>query len=192
MKIKLALDLDGVLFDFVKAICEHFERPNPYDNGFTGYWIEESQDFKGISRNRVFAVCKDNPGFWETLDKTPEADHIVATVFGLFSPENVCACTSPTIPPEPAIKGKRLSLRRHYKDTGLEARMIPTAYKYFLASPGTILVDDSDDNVQAFEAHGGLTILVPRPWNKRRGETFNFEAELNEKIQQAIKNGYEM
>lgn len=192
MKIKLALDLDGVLFDFVKAICKHFGRPNPFENGFTGWTLEESPEFDGISRSEMFHACK-NVAFWENLEKMPEADSLLNTILEFFQVENMCICTAPTEPPEPAIEGKRNSLRKYYRRHGLHQRVIATGLKYFLASPGTILVDDGDHNVEAFEEHGGLTILIPRPWNKRRHDkNFDFRKELLEKIEQAKASGYTM
>ena len=40
-----------------------------------------------------------------------------------------------------------------------------TIRKHFCARPDALLIDDSDHNVEAFLAHGGQAILVPRPWN---------------------------
>jgi hypothetical protein len=43
--------------------------------------------------------------------------------------------------------------------------------KALLAGPGRILIDDSDDNIEAFRDAGGEAITFPQPWNKLHAMT---------------------
>ena len=41
--------------------------------------------------------------------------------------------------------------------------------KDFCAMENSLLIDDSDENVNKFERAGGQAILMPRPWNSAHG-----------------------
>ena len=41
--------------------------------------------------------------------------------------------------------------------------------KHLCANPETLLIDDSDKNVDSFRKCGGQAVLVPRPWNSLHG-----------------------
>ncbi len=42
---------------------------------------------------------------------------------------------------------------------------VMTARKHLLAKPGTILIDDYEANVMAFQKDGGKAVLFPQIWN---------------------------
>jgi len=177
--------MDGILADFVDGICKTFDRPNPYDNGHTGWSIEDAPEFEGISRSKMFSVTRD-PAWWEALPKMPEADEIVDIVTDLFPADSICVCTAPTIPVAPSVEGKINWLKAHYPGTELYKKIIPTNQKFFLASPWTILLDDGEKNTVPFVEEGGHVVLYPRPWNRCRHEQgFDLRAELKEAIERA-------
>lgn len=45
-------------------------------------------------------------------------------------------------------------------------RLVLTSQKHLLAAPGTVLIDDHEDNVEGFIKNGGIGILFPAHWNR--------------------------
>ena len=183
--VKLIVDMDGVFANFVQSVCETHNLPSPYDNGYEGWKMEDSPEFQHMSRNQIFKPCKTSE-WWENVPKTQEADSILETCLGLVDVENMVVCTAATWPMGPCLDGKIAWWKKHYPHTGLHEKVIATPHKHFLASPRSVLLDDADHNVEPFEAHGGLAVLYPRPWNKRRGlKEFDLLRELTIKVRLA-------
>jgi hypothetical protein len=47
--------------------------------------------------------------------------------------------------------------------------------KASVAGPGKILIDDKNENIDEWEAAGGIGILYPRPWNRLAGNPLPLE-----------------
>jgi 5'(3')-deoxyribonucleotidase len=155
------LDMDGVLTDFVGAACRAHGKSNPYDDAAAqGVWAMET--LWGMSGKEFWAPCN-GEGFWDRLEKTPEADDIVKLITDTFGVENVALLTAPSMSGF-CIPEKRLWIRRNYPQ--LEGGMIFTAAKKFLAGPDRLLIDDRDKNIEDFRLFGGKAVTVPRPWNR--------------------------
>lgn len=45
-------------------------------------------------------------------------------------------------------------------------RTVLTGYKFLLAGPGRILVDDAPHNILGWRSHGGLGVVLDHPYNK--------------------------
>lgn len=179
--------MDGVLADFIGALSIAQCKPNPYTDpairgAALGCW--DTDKLWGISVKEFWAPSNTYE-FWDTINKTPEADDIVDLVYRLVGEENVAMLTAPSTF-EGCIPAKRAWIRRHYGD--LSKRMIFTLSKEFLATPTNILIDDRDKNVDDYYRAGGPAILVPRLWNRLHalaniGMTLDFvEEKLNEAI----------
>lgn len=158
--MKIFLDMDGVLADFVGAACRVHNR-TCYDKR------EHMGEFSlekcwGISAAEFWAPT-DSFDFWMNLDKTAEADMIVETAVDIVGWENVAILTIPSDLPE-CINAKKEWIKFYYPR--LAKQMIFAYDKGFIADPGKLLVDDRDRNVEDWKAVGGDAILVPRPWNK--------------------------
>jgi 5'(3')-deoxyribonucleotidase len=155
------LDLDGVLVDFVRGALAHFDRPDfLYRDVRWGIEkqlrIEPELFWSGLG----FA-------FWANLPWGPEGKHLLALVEEIFG-ENVVLLTSPCDTPG-AVEGKAAWIKREMP--AYKRRFFIGPPKHLVAGPGKVLLDDHEDNVEAFAANGGHTVLAPRPWNRRRGET---------------------
>jgi hypothetical protein len=61
-------------------------------------------------------------------------------------------------------EGKMDWLRQHMPS--MVDKVIFTEHKHLLAAPGRVLYDDRDENIDAWEAAGGIGRLVPRLWNR--------------------------
>ena len=179
---KCFLDMDGVIADFMSSLCAAHGKPSPYvDPVNKGKF--DTEKLWGISDTEFWApVAKNSLEFWETIQKTPEADEIVKLAVLEFGIENVAILTAPSKDPG-SVPGKRYWIERHYP--AFRKRMIFTtaSAKCFVAGPRKVLIDDKDSNVDEFDEHGGTGILVPRPWNAEH----MLERDLVEVIKDQIK-----
>jgi hypothetical protein len=105
---------------------------------------------------------------WATVPKTPLCDWLVEASCRAVGSENVFILSRPT--PFGDCHGGKADWVRGQLGSAWVDRMILTKYKAKLAKSGRLLVDDSDDNIDAFRAGGGSVITCPRPWNCFRGE----------------------
>lgn len=160
MTRQILLDADGVLFDFIGGANKvHEFNPGSVPSNIGHYWPE---DYWGKSKD-AFWFPLNNVEFWATLDKTPEADQIVALAIREVGEANVAICTKPSDHPS-SILGKMESIKKNYPM--FSERTIFASAKEFLAGPNRILIDDGDKNILAFNKAGGQGVLVPRMWNK--------------------------
>ena len=158
--MRVFLDMDGVLADFVGGVHRVHGRPNCYDNpsNLGRFDIEACW---GVSAEEFWEPT-DTFEFWNGLDKMPDADAFVDFVCGEFLTSNVAVLTAPSKACA-CFTGKRAWIERYYPQ--FKRRIIYGTAKDFLAGPNRILIDDRDRNVEEFAEHGGIGILVPRPWN---------------------------
>lgn len=171
--MKALLDLDGVLVDFVGGMCASHNRPDPFENGHTDYYLEHAWDMS-LSE---FWKPSENAEWWEDLPKTPEADYIVQLVEDYVGFDNVCILTSPIDHPQ-SLAGKVQWIIKNYPD--YRRKFLIGPQKQFCAHPNAVLIDDHESNIHAFVTEGGHGILVPRPWNSERGNDVldSLEAQL--------------
>ena len=158
--IKVFLDMDGVIADFLSGVSKAHNRPLPYDRPEAmGVW--DTEVLWGITAKEFWAPV-DNLSFWKGLDKTKEADALVDLLSFHYGEKNICILTAPSKSPW-CVPGKRWWIEKHFPQ--FKDRMIFASAKEFLAGPNKILVDDRTQNLKHFEAAGGTGILVPRLWN---------------------------
>lgn len=154
--MKVYLDMDGVLVDFRRGVCEAFGRDDPSTNW--KFW----ENWEGVTTGMVNAKCNDY--FWKYLNWTHDGQEIEQAVRDKFNNESVYLLTTPMLNTGSGT-GKLQWIKWHmpwvYSRT-----IISYAPKSLLAGPDTLLIDDKDENIEEFRAAGGQGILVPRPWNK--------------------------
>ena len=156
--MKVFLDMDGVLVDFRRGICEAFDRDDPSDSWL--FW----ENWEGISFEDVNAKCIGS--FWLNLEWTHEGLNIFKAVFEKFIGDFYLLTTP--MPNLGSASGKAVWVDKHIPI--YNKRLITTqASKSLLAGPDTLLIDDKDENIEEFVAAGGRGILVPRPWNELHG-----------------------
>jgi hypothetical protein len=156
--------MDGVLADFVGGVLTTL-RGLPADTP------RDSIRWSFVKREEWEKMDGE---FWEGLSPTPEAELIVQAVEDAFGPDNVCILTSPVTTPG-CYEGKLAWLRRHFP--AYSQRFLVGPMKQFCAAPNHVLVDDHDDNVGRFREAGGMSVLVPQPWNERRGKPLSLALE---------------
>lgn len=151
--IKVFIDMDGVLADFVGGLCTKFEYKDAWPNG-------EYDVCKVIGQN-VWPHLDHN--FWVNLPKTDEADEIIK----IACQYDYYICTAPTLDPYSAA-GKLIWLGRFYPIIAKARRFVITPHKHLLAK-GNILIDDSDEQIRRWREAGGNGVIIPRPWNAAYG-----------------------
>jgi 5'(3')-deoxyribonucleotidase len=183
---KIFVDMDGVVCDFTGAALKlHGIEYDPWaDRDNLGQYSMEKLieisigDFwKKIDEN----TCQ----FWRDMEKTKEADKLIKYLESKISPENIYFLSSPAMDPS-CYKGKVEWIRKHYPK--YQRRLILTPYKYLLATPNRILIDDADKNIDLWETHKGKAVTVPRAWNSAYFHRHNTFYTVVEKIAKIIED----
>jgi len=158
------LDMDGVLVDFIRPALAAHDRLDVLDDWPAGTW--DISAILGISIDAFWEpVHAAGAEFWSELDAYDWADELVELLrahgrfFILSSPSPHASCAAGKIAWLQARFG------RDFRDFLIGPR------KWLCARPGSILVDDSDTNVDRFALYGGQAILFPQPWNRNHALT---------------------
>ena len=176
MKVtKIFLDLDDVLCDFtLPALYQAGCNINP--NDFSVYSPEWGYDIvKAYNQLKMSHLenCnsfefwrKFSSPFWSGLKKTAFADDLVSACACAVKHTQIFILTAPTDSHE-CYSGKKLWIDNNFPIFAETGRIILANQKHLLADSGSLLIDDSDANVDAFRKHGGCALLLPRPWNTK-------------------------
>ena len=140
MEYKIHLDMDGVITDFNSQFKELTGvDPNEFEAkyGVTGFW--EAIDRAGV-------------GFWRGMKWMPDGEEL----YNKVSQYDHMLLSSPSRGESSKI-GKRLWRRDKTPNTKL--KLAYSANKKNYAAPNHILIDDRADNINQWEAAGGIGIL---------------------------------
>jgi len=149
--VRIFLDMDGVLTDFVGALCKLYN----YDDA----WPLGEYDITKVLGPMVWNVITEaGEDFWINMEKTPEADELMH----MASQYDYYIATSPTLDPYSA-SGKMHWITMNYPKA--LRRLIITPAKHLHARSDTLLIDDSDDQLLKWREAGGIALPMPRPWN---------------------------
>lgn len=159
------IDLDGVMTDFVqgfhKALGLEYNPENyPYTLGKYDIF-DQIANVHNID-HAIFERILNDQDFWKGLPKTKEADEILS-ICEKFS-QNIVFFTNISYNMENAIIGKYLWIKNNYPKY-INNILIGSVNKNILSFPGSILLDDCDENINNFNALYGIGILIPRKWN---------------------------
>lgn len=164
--VRLLVDMDGVLTDFVSHICQLHGRDNPY-LGDKHLGLFDMDKIWGMSASEFWSPC--GYEFWSTMDWMPDGAATLNHCEQLVGPENVCILTAPCATAG-CVDGKRDWIANRAPE--YKKRVLIGSCKEFLACDNNILIDDRDENVQKFREAGGCAFLVPRPWNSAHDMQF--------------------
>jgi len=160
--MKIFMDVDDVLADFVGGMCRLHDKENPYaeplDTESAGVW--EIEKLLGLTVEEFWTPAGGK--FWGGLELMPDGKSILSLAENAVGAENVCLLTTPPLNPESA-SGKIWWIERCLPN--YNRRFLIGPPKQFCAHKDAILIDDADHNVDAFVKAGGKAILVPRAWN---------------------------
>ncbi len=144
---KIFLDMDGVIADFDKRYFELFKT--------TSKEIRMSRDYHAYNRNWKYFI---ELGHFMTLDKTPEADVLLATVAALDSTVMILSSSADHSSHKDVLEQKMYWLRKYNIK---HAPIIVPGRRYkkhFAEGKGTLLIDDHEENVREFREAGGSAI----------------------------------
>ena len=162
-KPRIFLDMDGVLVDFVSAALACHGAPDLLDNWPPGEW--SVPQVLGISKEEFWrAIDAQGHVFWANLCPYPWTRQLVDMVASLDPGWTIATAPSRN----PACPQGKISWMRSHLDEGNGRpfmRFMIGRDKHALAAPRCILVDDSDEKIDAFNEAGGIGILFPQPWN---------------------------
>ncbi len=173
------LDCDGVFADFVTGILAKLDYP--YAGIDSWPWGRVFDIFPLIGTDWAEASKLCDAAFWANLPWMADGRDIREEVFNRFLPTETMLMTKPMDHDE-SYTGKAQWVTQEMPE--LRRRLIPThiSKSEFAYDYNCLLIDDSQDNIDAFTVAGGAGILVPRPWNKNdyihtKGEAVSYVAE---------------
>ena len=122
MGIKVFLDMDGVVVDFVGGLhralgVEYNHKDYPYEASKYDMFEDLCARTNGkVSMDNLYSAC-DNAAFWSGLDWDPMGEDICDTIAEVTKDwkNSVCICTSPMPKPD-AWAGKVAWLNKHLPD----------------------------------------------------------------------------
>lgn len=153
--------MDGVIADFVPAICKLHDRPNPYEHvqNLGNYNL---RDIWGITPEEFLEPTNDSE-WWYDLEPTIDFNPIMELIYKYFATRHICILSKPPRSAPFAYVGKYLWCRKYLPD--IKNILLGTT-KEFCACRDNILLDDDDFKVDQFRMAGGRAVLMPRPWNR--------------------------
>lgn len=160
---KVLLDMDGVITNFHKGVCDAFNREYNFEE-MIRYDFWEDWEGPDVTRGDVNSMC--NQKFWRSLEWMPEGKETLKIIEEAYGKENIFLFTQP-MPHPGSWTGKRLWVCSQMYDY-INRLIVTSSPRSLFASPNTLLIDDKDENVDAFIEAGGHAVLIPRPWNKLR------------------------
>ena len=157
IKIKTVfLDMDGVITDFNKPVCEKFDLPYP----------PQTYHFFPEIRKEVDEICTTE--FWHYLPWMHDGQEILRAIVDTLGLEKVYFLTK-MMPNVETASGKMMwiqdNLPIYFDQVILMTLGVP---KSLLVQSDTLLIEDCDEYVEDFREAGGNAILVPRPYNELR------------------------
>jgi len=154
---QIFLDMDGVIVDFDQGIRDKYNAQWWYPTEWAIPYREFGTNFEDFWRGL------NNFTFWATLPWTRDGKRILA-LLEPYKPTILSACMLPF-----GTAGKTLWLETNYPAVVKDKRVLLAnghSAKAAVAGPGKILIDDKNENIDEWEAAGGIGILYPRPWNR--------------------------
>ncbi len=169
--MRILLDMDEVLADFVGGVARHwqvpFSRIKPHWEPGVFDIVKPLGKAIGVEdlSEEEFWKRTDKPGFWRNLDTLPWTFDLLETVRKYT--DDWYVVTSPSRGPL-CVPEKQQWLNSLLGVSWFD-RMIPTSHKHLLAldkEKPVVLIDDRGDTVDRFLARGGHGILFPRHHNR--------------------------
>jgi 5'(3')-deoxyribonucleotidase len=178
--------MDGVLSDFVGAVLDL--------HSMLGYDIVDTVDVTSSLEESLEITVEEmwrNIGnvkyFWRDLKLTRYAHDIYWRACAVVGTDSVFISTSPS--ECPACASDKFEWCKRHLDVPHRNIMVGSS-KHLMANPNHLLIDDTERNIERFEAEGGKGLLYPAPWNRRRNEYQTYTiADIEADLVSAIDEG---
>ena len=179
----LKLDCDGVFADFITGILDVLEYPDYHIDRWPWGRVFDIFPLIGTNWNEASQHCTSE--FWAGLPWMQDGRSILQQIFQRFRPSDVMLLTKP-MDHDGSYTGKAQWVTEHIPE--LRRRLVPThiGKEEFCHDFNDLLIDDSQENIDAWIKAGGFGLLVPRPWNSLdktffAGEAVSYVAEKMDK-----------
>lgn len=177
---RVYLDMDGVLVDLTPIVCEKLSVPYRPEIFKGDYSLEKVLNLPcepgEIWKHYEYTF---DENFWANLPFTNDAFCIREAVEKIVDVKNIYLLSKPT-GIKGCLEGKQCWINRYLPS--FSKKTIFTYNKSFIATTNSLLIDDSDKQINSWRAAGGQAILYPRPWNsqwKEANRAFDvFQKEL--------------
>jgi len=172
--LKIFLDIDGVLTDFVgSSIRQLGLKADPINCKWDFFVPEMTADVFWANITLI------GPRFWSDMPEYEWIEDLISLVVR-YDPE-FTLLTSPARCPF-SWSGKRLWIQKRFG--ARFDRQIMTNDKHFCAAPGRVLIDDNEINCKKFAKWGGQAILFPQSWNPLGNDVDRIE-HVADRLEQA-------
>jgi 5'(3')-deoxyribonucleotidase len=166
--MRILLDLDEVLADFVGGACKAWgcTKEQVEEHWELGQWDIRYPLSKALGRTEVMSSelfwtrINNSEAFWVGLKPTPWMEELWAFCQCLSDDIHIVSAPSRC---ESSYFGKVKWLRNQFGQNFSNFALTP--YKHIFAGPDVILIDDRDENVEAFRKAGGHGLVFPRIHN---------------------------
>lgn len=123
---------------------------------------------------------------WGAAEPVEQFDEILDFAYSISN--NVAILTAGLMH-EPCATGKQAWVKK-FLPKKLQDKCIVCQHKGLCASPTKLLIDDADQNVDAFIKSGGVAITFPQPWNRASNFVHHkmdfvrkvFDAKVNKRL----------
>lgn len=163
----LLVDIDGVLADFHAATFRLFgtDPATFYARHAAGYW--DVTPGLGVDHEGFWSKIREaGADFWAELEPLPWTETLLGLAFSVA--DAVYLVSDPHREDAQIYAGKMRWIHKHLG--GKFHNYVLTGYKFLLSRPGTVLLDDSEKNLQKFTSlehgGGGSGILFPSRHNR--------------------------
>lgn len=148
--MRVFVDMDGVLANFNKAGAATFGIPYPKKSRLRHTWL---QDESGVSLSRWFEIMENDPLIWERIETFPWTPALVQCL-DIHAPGWKILSSATYDPPCWSGKAKWVQ-KRLFPIAHMHRLVLVGGRKFDLASPGDVLVDDWDENINQWQLAGG-------------------------------------
>ena len=188
-KPEMYVDLDGVVTDFYRAACAMAGRkvedapPGALAtcdvswifNRFKG---KREKSHEEGEREFWWKLQARDSKWWSNLQTYDDAVLMMLNIINLLGAENVAFLTSPSEKATASATGKVDFILDFCRKLGFQLDWVLTPFKWRLARPGVILLDDNVDNCVEFREFGGDAILYDAPWNQGGSDVTDVIAQV--------------
>ena len=179
--MKIFLDLDGVLADFLTIAELHYdEEATPGVHGFHHQLgLEWPAFMNGLESHQ----------FWLNLPELPFAEEIVQMVLGRIDETDLYFLSAPGFVANCAHQ--KLAWVKSFLceiSIDIKTQLICTSYKDLFARNDRLLIDDNEENCARWEMEGGQAFLYPQRTNSLHCYTNNPIPLLSQALDRLLPN----
>jgi hypothetical protein len=146
---KVWVDLDGVFANWLKAACAVYGQEYPISTVIHREWLQEKTGDPVIT---MLEKLDRHPRFWEDMEPHPLLPDLLTYFDTTFPDWGILS--KPTIYPS-SWSGKASWVRRYMGEAGLHRLCLYAGPKHHLATPTSVLVDDTAYQVDGWTRAGG-------------------------------------